>query len=172
MMKITVTGISEEGLNLDETLKFEGRDDGLLSVEVKLALRRIADEDVMVSGKAIAHTSRECSRCLNSVEESVPFDIELAFCPDPEDSPLESDLELSPDDLSTVFYSGNVINLSDSILEQALMAMPMKPLCREDCAGLCATCGANLNEEQCTCTKQRIDPRMAALEKLLDKKKP
>ncbi|NIV30868.1 MAG: DUF177 domain-containing protein, partial [Anaerolineae bacterium] len=51
--------------------------------------------------------------------------------------------------------------------EQAWLAIPMKPLCRADCKGLCPQCGATLNLESCACETERIDPRLELLKDLL-----
>ena len=55
--------------------------------------------------------------------------------------------------------------------EQLYLALPMKPLCREDCRGLCAECGANLNLTTCGCARRWEDPRLAGLRALLDERK-
>ena len=59
------------------------------------------------------------------------------------------------------FYSEEEINLSPYIREQVLLALPMRPLCDDDCRGLCAGCGADLNYEPCRCVSSVSDPRMA-----------
>jgi uncharacterized protein len=53
--------------------------------------------------------------------------------------------------------------------EQFFLTLPMKPLCRPDCQGLCPVCGKNRNREQCDCKAEWVDPRLAELRKLLDK---
>jgi uncharacterized protein len=53
------------------------------------------------------------------------------------------------------------------VRQYALLAIPMKPLCREGCAGLCPTCGRNLNQGPCDCPPQVLDPRLSGLRKLL-----
>jgi len=59
------------------------------------------------------------------------------------------------------------LDLTPLLREQAWVALPMKPLCRPDCKGLCPQCGANLNLESCTCESVKIDPRLALLKDLL-----
>lgn len=65
-------------------------------------------------------------------------------------------------------YSGDVLHLDDVLREHVLLAIPMKPVCREDCRGLCPTCGANLNAGDCGCAARVIDPRWAELARWLD----
>ncbi len=70
------------------------------------------------------------------------------------------------DDLSTAFYEDNVIDLGQLMQEQCYLAVPMKPLCREDCRGLCSECGTNLNSGSCECRQTWVDPRLAVLDQL------
>ena len=60
------------------------------------------------------------------------------------------------------------IDLAPLVRELAMLDMPMQPLCRPDCHGLCMTCGQNLNEKDCDCETEEIDPRLVALRDLLD----
>ncbi len=62
---------------------------------------------------------------------------------------------------------GEHVDLDDLVREQILLALPTRQLCRDDCKGLCPTCGANLNQTTCDCSAEEIDPRFAALAQLL-----
>ena len=62
---------------------------------------------------------------------------------------------------------GGWLDLTPLLREQGWLAVPMKPLCTPNCKGLCPQCGTNLNLESCACEKVHIDPRLAALKKLL-----
>jgi uncharacterized protein len=79
------------------------------------------------------------------------------------------EIELDETDLDISYYKGDSIAISDLLREQLLLMLPVKPLCRPDCAGLCASCGKDLNEGSCTCSKRNVDPRFAILENLLEK---
>ena len=59
------------------------------------------------------------------------------------------------------------LDLTPLLREQCWLAIPMKPLCRPDCRGLCPQCGVNLNFESCACEDVKIDPRLASLKELL-----
>ena len=78
--------------------------------------------------------------------------------------------EIQEDDLTTAFYENETIDLGQLMREQFYLALPMKPLCREDCQGLCPQCGTNLNRGTCTCRDNWIDPRLAALKEIRIKK--
>ena len=60
-------------------------------------------------------------------------------------------------------YSGEKIDLRDVIIESLVLVMPMKPVCRQGCQGLCPSCGANLNTDPCNCSPRAPDPRLAGL---------
>jgi uncharacterized protein len=78
----------------------------------------------------------------------------------------EGEREIEEDDLTTAFYENDEIDLGQLMREQFYLALPMKPLCREDCKGLCAQCGTNLNTGTCDCSPVWEDPRLAALKNL------
>ena len=63
------------------------------------------------------------------------------------------------------------IDLDKDIKDYAVLALPMKNLCSEDCKGLCPKCGKNLNEETCICSEENIDPRWEPIQKLKSKNK-
>jgi uncharacterized protein len=67
------------------------------------------------------------------------------------------------EDADEVIFDGKKIDLDPIVREQVLLALPMSAVCREDCEGLCAQCGQNLNEKQCGCEQKVIDPRLAPL---------
>lgn len=99
-----------------------------------------------------------CGRCLSSY--SFPIERRLDFVLTP-DSFVAETKELNRDDTGLSFYTGDEIDLSPFIREQVLLALPMRPLCRDGCRGLCMGCGVNLNDGPCLCTSSRGDPRMA-----------
>ena len=81
----------------------------------------------------------------------------------------EEEVEVEDDDLTTAFYTNDEIDLGQLVLEQFYLAVPMKPLCRESCRGLCPECGTNLNTGTCSCVREWVDPRLESLRALLDK---
>ena len=109
----------------------------------------------------------ECSRCLApyAFQEDDEFTLVLY----PRAGALEADVELAKGDLDTQFYDQPVIALSPIVEERVQMALPMKPLCRPDCRGLCATCGNDLNLGPCACVHDAVDPRWEALRGLGEK---
>ncbi len=103
-----------------------------------------------------------CSRCLKPFSCPVPISFEEEFFPTiniADGSRLDSTEEPG----SFRIDSRHILSLEDAIREYLVINMPMKPLCREDCAGLCSVCGQNLNEGSCQCDRNRIDSRWTPL---------
>jgi len=115
-----------------------------------------------------------CSRCLEPFAWPVNAAYDLRYLPEgagvPDDEDTE-DRELGEDDASATFYQDDGIDLGDLMREQFYLALPMKPLCREDCKGLCPQCGTNLNTDTCQCQIRWEDPRLAGLKALIPDRK-
>jgi uncharacterized protein len=94
----------------------------------------------------------------------VAFD--LLFLPAPTASAVDAEQEIGDDDIGVSFYQDDEIDLGELLREQFYLALPMKPLCREDCQGLCPVCGTNRNTAPCDCKTDWVDPRMEALRNL------
>ncbi len=111
-----------------------------------------------------------CDRCLNSYEEEV--DLPLAFVVAAGDAEAAANgsgdeagaRELEAEDLSTLVAVDGGLDLSRLVREQVELNVPMKPVCKSACQGLCPECGADRNREACTCSKERVDPLWSALE--------
>jgi uncharacterized protein len=108
-----------------------------------------------------------CSRCLEPFSLLVDAEFDLRYHPHVENTgSAEAEREIEEDDLTTAFYENEEIDLGHLMHEQFYLSLPMKPLCREDCRGLCAVCGTNLNRETCDCKRDWEDPRLDVLRKL------
>ncbi len=114
-----------------------------------------------------------CSRCLESFVLPVEAAFDLRYLPEGVAAPdaETEDGELGEDDASATFYTGDEIDLGDLMREQFYLALPMKPLCRRDCKGLCPQCGTNLNTDTCQCQPRWEDPRLAGLKALIPDRK-
>ena len=106
-----------------------------------------------------------CGRCLEPFTLPVDATFDLRYQPHT-DNAGEGEREIEEDDLSTAFYDNQTIDLGQLMREQFYLSVPMKPLCREDCRGLCAVCGTNLNRSSCDCKREWEDPRLAVLKTL------
>lgn len=107
-----------------------------------------------------------CSRCLEAYPVPVDCAFDLRYLPQSANRGAEEQ-EVAEDDLSTAFYRDDVIDLDELVREQFYLALPMKPLCSEECRGLCPHCGTNLNRDTCGCADRWVDPRLEGLRALL-----
>jgi uncharacterized protein len=109
-----------------------------------------------------------CGRCLTNFRQPLKIKFEEEFLPTID---ITSGLPLPQGDETGAFTidEHHILDLTEPTRQYAVMAIPMKPLCRANCAGLCPKCGKNLNKGACDCPKQEIDPRWSQLTKLLDK---
>ena len=108
-----------------------------------------------------------CDRCLAPIAEAAGADVELLLVPGPQ--PAGDEVELAEGDLGIVYVDGDVFDTGPLLLEQLQLGIPMKPVCRPDCRGLCRACGADLNRGACGCPKETVDPRWAGLAALRDR---
>ena len=111
---------------------------------------------------------QQCSRCLEPFVLPVHIDIEDVFVPSVD---MATGQPIHPDDEDEALLidEHHILDLSELLRQSILLTLPMTPLCRPDCKGLCPTCGANLNYETCSCEEEDIDPRWAALSLFLEK---
>jgi uncharacterized protein len=110
-----------------------------------------------------------CSRCLEDYALPVDEAFDVLYLPHAPTGAGE-ERAVEDDDLSTAFYDDNVIDLGQLMQEQCYLAVPMKPLCKEDCRGLCPQCGTNFNTASCDCRTSWVDPRLAVLDQLREDK--
>lgn len=106
-----------------------------------------------------------CARCLNEVPVGRSVRVTWTFAPAHERPAREEEVELLPSDLDIVWYDELSFPFEPFIEEQLQLELPAKPLCREDCKGLCPACGADRNVTECGCAPPP-DDRWAALKAL------
>lgn len=106
-----------------------------------------------------------CSRCLDTFRLPLKLKFEEEYFPTVE---VSNGAPLTLPDEPGIFTinAHHILDLTEATRQYAVMANPMKPLCRKDCAGLCQRCGQNLNLGQCECPRQEIDSRWSALTQL------
>ncbi len=163
-MVIRVSEIPEDGLKFEgpEAFREPFQDRSWRLEDVELAVQKEGDT-VFVDGRLRTRVPQVCSRCVESYEARVEADVHTRFVPAPARG---EERELGADDLESDVYDHDQIDL-DALLEtEAALGLSMKPLCRDDCRGLCPTCGANRNVAPCACAPSSKDPRWAALKTL------
>jgi len=119
------------------------------TVRVGITIHRAGSRFVL-DGNLSGFVRARCDRCLESFDSDLTtgFQVYLAFQPEGQS---RDEVELREEDMGVDFITGDEVDLALIAREQILLAMPMKILCDERCAGLCAGCGFNLNTEPCVC---------------------
>ncbi len=123
------------------------------------------NRSILVKGTLHTEIELSCSRCLTAFTCPLTLNIEEEYFPTI-DIVTGTPIPLPDEPDCFTIDEHNIIDLSEAIRQYALLAIPMKPLCREDCAGLCPTCGCNLNQVSCNCPTKTADPRWSVLSKL------
>ncbi|AJP04006.1 hypothetical protein TU94_23570 [Streptomyces cyaneogriseus subsp. noncyanogenus] len=142
-------------------------------VELDLRLESVM-EGVLVTGTARATAEGECVRCLEPVELELEADFQEMFSyPDADDRgrPVAEPGDDAEDDEDRLFVEDGLIDLEAVLRDAVVLALPMQPVCREDCPGLCAECGARLADDP-DHHHDAVDIRWAALQGLADSLEP
>lgn len=163
-MKIIVSEIPEEGIEqeLNLLLSLENNEPRE-NVHVSLRANKYGKR-VMLDGSAGMSASLVCSRCLKKFSYPLNVDFHEEYVPQPD--AVEEEHELMDSELEINYYKDDEIDVDDFIREQLIVSVPLKPLCRAECPGICPMCGKDLNEGLCECKKEEIDPRLLPLKKL------
>jgi len=161
-MLIRVADIPEEGLQIEgpESFPHPFHDPAWRLDGVSLLVDRDGDV-VFVRGRLAVTVPQHCGRCLDPYTLTVQPQVDARFVPSPAGRGEEH--ELAGDDLETDMYDNGVLDLNALLETETSLGLPMKPLCRQDCRGLCAVCGGNRNAADCACEEQASDPRWAPL---------
>jgi uncharacterized protein len=144
-------------LNLGRQLLSDDLD--VASVSGTLHLGRTT-EGIWVRGTLAVVVDLQCVRCLVPVERQLGIELDERFQLPPIDEKDKG--EIYP------IEADHHIDLAPVLREAVIVSTPMRVLCRVNCAGLCPTCGQDLNDGPCDCPADEIDPRMAALKALLE----
>lgn len=137
-------------------------------------VRRDKGTAVVLAARVTSTLEVPCSRCLEPFAVPVDAAVDTRFVPPDEfakataetvrSGEIEDDVENH--DLGLAEYRDETIDLGEVMKEQFILALPMKPLCQEDCKGLCPVCGINRNRDACECRQDWVDPRLAVLAEL------
>lgn len=174
-MKIRVADITDkakfintvEDVTLYPTL-LQAQDAGechfLSPVTVSLSVVREFDH-IRVQGSVGTTVSLSCSRCLGEYTAEVSSSFTIFYIKAVSTQP-EDEVELDEQDLISATYSGDEIDFTDEVAEQILLEIPYKPLCSEECNGLCASCGTDLNNSDCSCSSTAVSMAFSSLQEL------
>lgn len=153
-MILNVNKIGEKGISvsdnvvLDDTILVEKDSFFMKNVDYKINLIRDG-EKIFVKGNIKTSVSLICSRCADDFEYKINSDFDLILFPINRYDLISR--ELNDEDLEYIFFEGQEIDVEKIIAEQVNFSIPLNPLCKADCQGICPICGANLNREECKC---------------------
>ena len=172
-MKIRVDDIIEQPKHLSfrepceafpllAELQVKGDGEFLSPLAVELTVAREYGH-IRVKGEVAVRMRFACSRCLVSFDADINSAFTMFYTEGNRIDSDEDEVELAEEDLVSVSYEGDEIDFAPEIAEQVIMDLPLKPLCGEGCQGLCATCGADLNEGECGCERASFNFKFGAL---------
>ncbi|NOZ12896.1 MAG: DUF177 domain-containing protein [Acidobacteria bacterium] len=173
-MRIEVAKIEQRPIKGDFRIRDREMDsdstDGftIKDCRVEYELYRISESELMLKSHYSGSINLVCTTCLEAYDEEVNHSFSLLFTADP----AELEGFVPPDDMDSdvQLLTGDVIDLERQVLDTMRLNIPMAHQCRESCRGICPTCGKNLNEGDCDCVVDTVDPRWKDLELFLNKK--
>jgi len=122
---------------------------------------------VLIQGVLAGSVTVECTRCLKPVTIPVTVELEEEFKPTV-DVVRGAYVPVDEEDTALLIDEHHVLDIGEVLRQAVLLAVPIQVLCRPDCAGLCQTCGQDLNEGTCDCADEESDARWEQLSALLD----
>lgn len=137
-------------------------------IRTRLRATRIR-ELVEVEGGIQATARLTCGRCLASFDYPMQIEFALTYTgdrPGDAENTEAEDREQDAGEAGLIYFQGEEIDLTEGIQEQVILSLPLRPLCREACRGLCARCGADLNQERCRCPALPAESPFVALGRL------
>ena len=178
-MYLRIEQIKEEGLALEfeeQPAEFPvlsemiSRGECQFVAPIKTALRAIRIGDMIeVTGEVNTFVRLPCGRCLKEYEIPLKSRFDLTYVHRIAGAQKDQDqeeVEISAAEIGLIYFEGEEINLQEGMQEQVIMAFPFKALCAENCKGLCATCGNDLNQGDCSCNRRPSNGQFAALKNL------
>ncbi len=136
--------------------------------EVRARVTNTGHGSMLVYGHARVELEARCDRCLKPFMLEAQADFEQEYRRGREDRQREAaPPEAGQDDGHACEFYGDVIDISQQVIESLVLSLPIKMLCRNDCRGLCPDCGKDLNEGPCSCRRDGGDVRLAGLARML-----
>ncbi|HHT01559.1 MAG TPA: DUF177 domain-containing protein [Firmicutes bacterium] len=145
----------------------ESAPEGVLHVKVTVTN---TGAGFVVNGHIQGAVQMVCARCLEHFLCPVETDFQVLYRRQPVTDPERwaKGHEETNEQEDDVYFQGDVLDVAPAIWEHLLLALPMKPLCREDCLGLCPVCGQRCEDGDCGCDVENVDPRLAVLKDIME----
>ena len=175
-MLVHLEDIHPEGIEIEVCL--DPDDPAVRELNIKgpvkgsLEIKKLG-QDILVRGSVSGEVKLACARCLKEFEARIMEKVDIELRPALDLERVASERELGSDDLNIEFFRGDALDVGHLAAEQISLAIPMKPLCKNDCSGICPACGEDRTLGTCGCEPD-TDPRWSALKDLkfrIDNKK-
>ncbi|MGB3213062.1 MAG: DUF177 domain-containing protein [Desulforhopalus sp.] len=131
-----------------------------------IIVSRRDSETVLLKGDLECHRAAVCDRCGEQVKEKMQGEFQYLVTTRKEPVLERSDIECEEEDVITLYLKEPEIDVADILREQTYLAVPFRTLCHEECKGICAGCGVDLNREICGCSLDKGSSAFAVLKKL------
>jgi uncharacterized protein len=165
VLKLNIASLSEghteahlqaktSDLDLDEYLEFGH------PFDINLAIDKVG-RNIFIKASLQSVADLLCDRCGEPFSAKLEESVQILYTTD------RNLRDREDEDVFVISASEDIVDIKDPARETLILALPAKRLCKEDCKGLCASCGANLNEKACACQTIHIDPRWQKLQDLL-----
>ncbi len=181
-MKLNIQHIAENGLSVIFSekksrfpllIELENEGDVLFinPVNADIYAGYSSDSKIEITGKIEVGIEIGCDRCLEKFNQLVKTEFRIFFSDIPQDTDneeaySEDGYEIKPEAVEIELFSGDIIELRDTLQEQILLSLPHRAICNSSCKGLCQKCGVNLNSTECSCEINSGHPAFAALQAL------
>ncbi len=173
-MQLFLDDILPEGIDVE--VRLDRKDPAVRELDIKgpvtgsFHIRKVGLQ-LLVRGHVTGEVRVQCARCLEDFDLKVQEEVDIELRPIMDLEQSGHDMELGTDDLDVEFFRGDTLDLGHLVAEQIVLAIPMKPVCRETCAGICPRCGARANQGSCGCLPSEHDSRWGELLRLKEKMK-
>lgn len=142
--------VPPQKVDLEDNKEFASR------INIYYDIEKVGDE-IFIKTRLNTTADLLCDRCLDEFQLPLNETVDIILT---KDSDL---LEREEEDIYLIPPANDEVDITDSVRQSLILAIPFKKLCTQTCKGLCPECGANLNRETCNCTHERLDPRWEAL---------
>jgi len=163
IIKITNLSLGEHNFVFEDKVDFLDLDKPFYGKYKSFVILNKLHDQLILSVTSDFKVKYECDRCGTEFKSSLKSDYKIIYLMN--ETPEETDSI----NVSYLTRDADKIDIKTDVREFALLSIPMKKLCKEDCKGLCYKCGKDLNKEQCICSTEEIDPRWKPLMNLKDK---
>ena len=174
-MRFDVSGLLRRAIGATRSYEVDEEDvvvsdDGAQETVTGTAMLLRTNDGILVTADLALSGRSSCSRCLAELDLRLDLHVEEEFLPQAD---VDTGAALPPPEEPGAFLidAEQILDLTEVVRQYRMMALPMQPLCRVDCAGICPDCGQDLNQGPCSCPQKKTDPRWASLAEIVEERR-